>query len=304
MKHLLVEPIPVPKDQHPEPESTVLMKHEFTMGLIGKTIFFNLCLAPKGSGKTTVICNLLMFYKGYFNTIIVFSPTIESDEKWDYIKRQTLLSENKRLRRFIEKKRKEKEKKEDTVVETESIQKKLDIWDPYIDDSEFDGKIPEHHFFDDYDEVRFMGLMEEQKRLINLLKEHGGNKYLANRVLIIFDDLVGSALFSGSRGSYFKGVNTRHRHYSTSFLMVSQGYKEIPKTIRTNWTGLIVFEIGNEKEVEVIYEEYAMGLKRNPWMELYRYATNEEFSFMYINFQKEKHMRIMKNFSEYLHYDE
>jgi hypothetical protein len=35
--------------------------------------------------------------------------------------------------------------------------------------------------------------------------------------------------------------------------MVSQGYKEVPKTIRTNWTALIVFEIGNEKEVAVVF---------------------------------------------------
>ena len=47
------------------------------------------------------------------------------------------------------------------------------------------------------------------------------------RILIIFDDLVGSALFSGTRGSYFKGVNTRHRHYSASFIMVSQGYSKL-----------------------------------------------------------------------------
>lgn len=82
--------------------------------------------------------------------------------------------------------------------------------------------------------------------------------------------------------------------------MVSQGYKEIPKTIRTNWTGLIVFEIGNEKEVEVIYEEYAMGLKRDDWLELYKHATEEEHSFLYINFQQRRGMRLMKNFSEYL----
>lgn len=108
--------------------------------------------------------------------------------------------------------------------------------------------------------------------MIKALKKHDQPKYLANRILIIFDDLVGSTLFSGSRGSYFKGefissgtrsfvnifigVNTRHRHYSASFLMVSQGYKEIPKTIRTNWTCLIVFEIGNEREVQVVLFSY------------------------------------------------
>lgn len=29
-------------------------------------------------GKTTTIVNLLDFYKGYFHTILVFSPTVES----------------------------------------------------------------------------------------------------------------------------------------------------------------------------------------------------------------------------------
>jgi hypothetical protein len=120
------------------------------------------------------------------------------------------------------------------------------------DDDKFTGKIPEEHFFHKYDDSKFMEIMEEQMTLIKALKKQNQPKYLANRILIIFDDLVGSSLFSGSRGSYFKGVNTRHRHYSASFLMVSQGYKEIPKTIRTNWTCLIVFEIGNEREVQVV----------------------------------------------------
>lgn len=40
-------------------------------------------------------------------------------------------------------------------------------------------------------------------------------------------DLVGSSLFSNARNNVFKGLNTRHRHYSCSMLMVSQGYKYI-----------------------------------------------------------------------------
>jgi len=49
-------------------------------------------------------------------------------------------------------------------------------------------------------------------------------------------------------------------------VMVSQGYKEIPKTVRVNWSALILFKIGNEKELEVIFEEYNLGLTRNQWM--------------------------------------
>jgi len=51
---LTVEAIPTPKGfVHPPAKHDALPKHEFSMGLI----------APKGSGKTTVLCNLLKFYK-------------------------------------------------------------------------------------------------------------------------------------------------------------------------------------------------------------------------------------------------
>lgn len=290
MKTLVVKPIPVPSAyKHPAPSADVLPTHEFTMGLI----------APKGAGKTTTIINLLNFYKGYFHNILVFSPTIESDEKWDWAKEQKLLSENKPLKAWI-KKMSEREEDDQKVVQNRGIDTALDGLVKNSQEEEFTGKIPEEHFFTSYDDETFSDIMEEQLGLIKLLKKHNQPKYLANRILIIFDDLVGSSLFSGSKQSYFKGVNTRHRHYSASFIMVSQGYKEIPKTIRTNWTCLIVFEIGNEKEVEVIYEEWPMGLKKDDWMDLYKYATEGDHSFLYINFQKPKRMRIMKNFDQYL----
>lgn len=80
--------------------------------------------------------------------------------------------------------------------------------------------------------------------------------------------------------------------------MVTQGYKEIPKTIRTGWTGLLVYEIGNEKEVEVIYEEYSLALPKKVWLEAYRYCVKDPYSFMYINMCKPKGERLRKNFDE------
>lgn len=292
MKPLIVKPVPVPNQyKHPKPSADVLPTHEFTMGLI----------APKGAGKTTTICNLLNFYKGYFHTILIFSPTIESDEKWDWVKEQKLLIENKPLKAWIKKMSRQQDNS-NKVVQTKKIDTALEGLVNREED--FSGRIPEEHYFHEYNQEALEEIMEEQMNLIRLLKKHDEPKYLANRILIVFDDLVGSSLFSGKRQSYFKGLNTRHRHYSASFIMVSQGYKEIPKTIRTNWTCLIVFEIGNEKEVEVIYEEWPMGLKKDDWMELYQYATKDDHSFLYINFQKPRRMRLMKNFEEYLFIEE
>ena len=279
MKVLTVKPIPVPsKWKHPPPPNDVLPKHEFTMGLI----------APKGAGKTTVICNLLNFYRGYFHNILVFSPTVASDEKWDWIKEQKLLIQNKPLVEFVNK---QKKKEINGIVEQQEVSSEFDgLVEPLRDD--FDGKIPEECFLSDYDEGTLQEIMDEQMQVVKLLKKHKRSKHLANRILIIFDDLVGSSLFSGTRNNPFKKLNTTHRHYSCSMLMVSQGYKEIPKTVRTNWSCLLIFEIPNEKEIEVIYEEFPMGLKRNNWQEVYEYCTNGDHDFMFMNYQDRKSTRL------------
>ena len=162
---------------------------------------------------------MLAFYKEQFHTILVFSPTIQSDEKWDWVKNQKLLVQNKPLLKW----QKEMSEKYDKNAIVQKAPMSFGNDGPVNPKEGFTGYIPEECFFDDYDEETFKEIMEEQKTMINLLKKHGKSKYLANRILIIFDDLVGSSLFSGSRGSYFKGVNTRHRHYSASFIMVSQG---------------------------------------------------------------------------------
>jgi hypothetical protein len=290
MKVLTVKPIPVPaKWHHPPPPNDALPRHEFTMGLI----------APKGAGKTTVICNLLNFYKGYFHNIIVFSPTVASDEKWDWVKQQRLISQNKPLIDFVNKKKK---KEINGIVEQAEAADEFDgLVEPY--DPDFDGKIPEECFLSDYDESTLKEIMDEQMKVVTLLKKHKNSKHLANRILIIFDDLVGSSLFSASKSNPFKKLNTTHRHYSCSMLMVSQGYKEIPKTVRTNWSCLLIFEIPNDKEIEVIYEEFPMGLKRDQWMEVYNYAVTGDHDFFFMNYQKEKRLRMMKNFDEVLFYD-
>jgi hypothetical protein len=82
--------------------------------------------------------------------------------------------------------------------------------------------------------------------------------------------------------------------------MVSQAYKEIPKTVRTNFSCLIVFEIPSEKEIEVIFEENSLYMKRDDWMEMYEHATEGDHDFLFINYQKPKRLRAMKNFEKIL----
>jgi hypothetical protein len=78
--------------------------------------------------------------------------------------------------------------------------------------------------------------------------------------------------------------------------MVSQAYREIPKTVRTQFSALILFEIPNQKEIEVIYEENPVGLKRQIWQKVYEAAVEGPYNFMFINYQRPRDLRIMKNF--------
>lgn len=166
--------------------------------------------------------------------------------------------------------------------------------------SEFDPCIPEDNFIHDYDSNTLTLLLTEQQELIDLLKDEGMTKHLANRVLFLFDDLVGSTLFSNHRDNPFKILNTIHRHYSASMIMVSQAYKEIPKTVRTNFSCLILFEIFNDKEIEAIMMEFPMGMRKEEWLMTYNYCVSDPHSFLYYNMQKPKPLRVMKNFDEIL----
>jgi len=81
-------------------------------------------------------------------------------------------------------------------------------------------------------------------------------------------------------------------------IMVSQAYKEIPKTVRTNFSAIIIFEIPNQKELEVIYDDHPMHLDFKQWTKVYEYATTGAFNYLYINYQRPKELRMMKNFTK------
>ncbi|KAJ3176003.1 hypothetical protein HDU85_007835 [Gaertneriomyces sp. JEL0708] len=130
---LKIRPVPVPvTSQHPPIPvgAEVLPRHEFTAGLI----------APKGSGKTTLICNLLDFYSGYFHAITIFSPTINSDDKWETVRRKPLLAENIALKKWLEK----KGQTDNPVVGRKTVIEPATNFDP---------KIPEDHFLTEYNEA-------------------------------------------------------------------------------------------------------------------------------------------------------
>lgn len=211
---LNIKEIPVPTDcDHPKPPSPILPKHEFTMGIV----------APKGQGKTTLMINFILFYKNFFNKIIIMSPTIKNDPKWEFLKEQDMLVENKPLKDLL-KKIKDNERLNDKVVQDRPVQlTDQDLIKPDgVYEQPFNPKIGEECWLVEYDESTLRAIMDQQNRMVSLLKKLGYTKYMADRILILFDDMVGSDLFSNAQKNLFKTLNANHRHYSISMIMVTQ----------------------------------------------------------------------------------
>jgi len=157
------------------------------------------------------------------------------------VKRQSLLADNKPLKKWLKEMKNKKQKDNNDIVERANPT--CEIAENYDIEKLEDARIPEECFYSMYDEDTLQEIMDEQMRMVKLLKKCGKSKHLANRILIVFDDLVGSSLFSNRKDNPFKKLNSNHRHYSASLLMVTQAFKEIPKTVRTNFSCLIIFEV-------------------------------------------------------------
>jgi Zn-dependent peptidase ImmA (M78 family) len=223
------------------------------------------------------------------------------------VKKQSLLDENKELKKFIKslKQKRQKEREKNPVVEAPKVtvdDQDILLMEKMVHNDDFDGTIPEEHFYADYTESDLMRIVKDHDTIIKLLKKHGISKHTANRTLFIFDDLVGSSLFNNKKNNPFKKLNTTTRHLSASILMVSQGYKELPKTVRTNFSALILFEIFSDSELAGIEEEYPMGMHKKQWMQAYEYCVAGDHNFLYYNMQLPKHLRLMKNFDEVVYF--
>lgn len=285
---LEVKKVKVPNAKsHPPVAHPVLPQHEFSM----------LIVAPKGSGKTNFICNLLLHhYKGYFNRVLVCSPTIDNDDKWDVIKTtKHILKENTQLEEAIS-------QLKDVTDLPKIVFRSGETEHQTTEDQKYTGLIPEEDFFSRLDELP--GRIAEQQELIAKLREKGfgtASKFLADRMLVILDDQAG--MFSNSAfGNPISNYVIKHRHSNSSVIVVTQAYKAVPKMIRVNCNVLIAFEIANEAELQSLYEEWPCSMKQDQWDQVFKYCTEELFTFMYINLHFPRADRIYKTFQYKIKY--
>ncbi len=228
----------------------------------------------------------------------VVSPTVKNDDKWDVVKStKGILVENKKKQKALDIDGPPITKKTPTVVfPTKEAEEK------HREDNKFDGKIPETMFYTYMDEIRddLTKQKDEMETIRSKLEaEDKGDqaKFYSDRILVILDDQAG--LYRGGvNGNWEINFVIKHRHYNTSLIIVTQAYKAIPKSIRTNCNSLAVFEIPNKQELKVIYEEWPENMDEDEWLAAYRHATSKPFGFLYLNNHFPRGKRAFCNFEK------
>jgi hypothetical protein len=202
-----------------------------------------LIVAPKGAGKSTFIINCLIkksFYRGYFDKIYIWSPTMALDDKF-----------------------------------SEAI------------------NLPEEQMFEEYDEEELRDILEKQA---DDIKEKGKKK--SDKILMIFDDMAQSNAFNQSKKNAMTKLFFNLRHYNASLWVTSQRYSgAMPLNFRTNLSGMIMFNIPNQKELEKIIDENAGTVSKRQFKTIYDYCMDVPFNFMYLNFQVHQAKMFHKNFN-------
>jgi len=144
----------------------------------------------------------------------------------------------------------------------------------------------------------FQKICDRQQQIIDKLEKKFGNKkakFKADRILFLLDDVVGTELFK--ENGYFMKWITRHRHFSASVIFITQAFRKVPPTIRTNINALILYRMHSERELQCIYEEYPLCFDSfKKWLAFYYEITKEPYSFMYINLNEPTGKQVYKNF--------
>ena len=155
-------------------------------------------------------------------------------------------------------------------------------------------KLPPENFKKNFTADDLESLIESRKELI----KSKGIEWVAkhSRVLIIMDDIIAdrSFLMSPAALKCFALL----RHYLCSVIVLTQSYNKIPRALRINCNATIVFP-STQSEVEVLLDEITpAGMSKRQFENVVDYATDDKYTFLYINRHADRKEQIRKNLDE------
>lgn len=260
-------------------------------------------IGKRGFGKTLNCVNLMEWLK--FDRIFCVSPSVKSNkELMDRLKlNEEDIYDNPDDISCLDKIKASIEQERDDLQEALA---KLEKWKML--NHKINNRIP----LKDEDDNILLDLFNSQTNQFEK-PTHKWN-FKKPKLAILFDDCIGS-------GIYTKGIKklnnmvTLHRHLGpfdsggalgASLFFLVQSYKcqngGLSKVIRNNATSIALFKTKSEKELKEIQEECSGEISEDTFYKLYDYATDEPFSFLFIDLHKKKEhpSGFRKRFNEFL----
>ena len=139
--------------------------------------------------------------------------------------------------------------------------------------------------FEDLDQQALGRILTDQRLIVEECRKR---KQPSPNVCLILDDLAdrGDILQkrqgAASGGSWLVALATRGRHFGVTWIGSSQVLNLVGAVIRINCSCVCIWRLRNRKEVETLCDELSGVYDKNTLMDLYREATAEPFSFMFV----------------------
>jgi len=234
-------------------------------------IYSNVFLcAKKKSGKTSVISKIIKDCVGKKTKIIAFVSTLYKDDTWksirEYCKQKKIefeghtslmedgINQLSELIERLQEEAKDKEEEEELDFRVSNLEKKLGMKCPIQCDGDSDSD-------EDSDD-----------------KPKKKEKFRSPEYIIILDDLS-NELKSKSLVTLLK----KNRHFKAKILVSSQYLNDLLPESRKQMDVFLVFRGQPEKKLKEIYQDADVNVDLEEFYDIYKFATEKEYSFLYID---------------------
>ena len=160
--------------------------------------------------------------------------------------------------------------------------------------------LPKENFVEDFGKEQLEELIESRKALI----DKKGIEWVSknSRVLIILDDIIANRAFLESQTAL--KLFALLRHYLCSICILVQSYTKLPRALRLNCNGVIVFPC-LQSEVDIIKDEATpQGITKKDFEKVICHCCSGQYDFLYINNHAKPDERVRKNLTEIINLDQ
>ena len=132
--------------------------------------------------------------------------------------------------------------------------------------------------YDTWDDAVVQGILERQSAVVQYMKRKGSKRKM--HICVVCDDFANEAKVV--RGGTLVKLYLAGRHINCSTFVLTQYYRLLAPSIRSNATLMATFRCRSLKDRDALIEENAAIVDRQRLLEIYNKATSRPFGFLLI----------------------